>query len=89
MKVDSISEDDLFKAIEASLLEDRLPGLEPGTTTTPRVMERFKISRPKAKRYLNKLIAEGLIMPDKITNTDIWGNVQTITGFRWVEKEDK
>ena len=79
-----ITEDDILKAIADAMQRQDDPGLESGCTTTPRVMERFKISRPKARRFLNKLIIDRIIVADKITNVDMWGNAQTISGFRWI-----
>ncbi len=89
MKAASIAEDELYKAIEESLIEQREPGLEPGTTTTPRIMERFHIGRVKANRLVAKFVVEGRLVHDRILLTDGWGSQQRIRGFRWVENGEK
>jgi hypothetical protein len=88
MKAMEITEDELFKAIEEYILESPEPGLEPGTTTTPRVMARYNIGRIKARRLINMFVTKGLLVPDKIRIVDDWGYSQHIRGFRWVNGKD-
>ena len=85
MKAMEITESELFKAIEEYILESPEPGLESGTTTTPRIMARYNIGRIKANRLISKFVAEGRLVPDKIRIVDAWGYQQHIRGFRWVE----
>ncbi len=88
MKAMVIEEDALYKAMTESLTKQVEPGLEPGTTTTPRVMERYHIGRVKANRLIAKFVAEGRLEPDKILTVDAWGYQQHIRGFRWVNGKD-
>ncbi len=85
MKVSSITEDELIQAIEASLADSPEPGLESGTTTTPRIMRRFHIGRSHAAQTINKLVSAGRLVPDRIIFVDAWGTRQHIKGFRWVK----
>ncbi len=85
MKNSSITEDELFTAIEESILENSEPGLESGTTTTPRIMKRFHIGRTHAAQTINKLVSAGHLVPDRIIFVDAWGTRQHIKGFRWVK----
>ena len=87
MKAMEIKEDELYKAIEGLILEAPEPGLEPGTTTTPRIMAQFNIGRVRANRYMSKFVNEGRLIPDNILLTDAWGGQQHIKGFRWVEND--
>lgn len=88
MKAAEITEDELYKAIEEYILKSPEPGLEPGTITTPKMMERFKIGRVKANRLILQLIIEGTIIPDKVAYVNMWGVRTHILGFRWVNGKE-
>ncbi len=83
-----IKEDELFKAIEEYILKSPEPGLESGTTTTPRMIERFNIGRVKANRILEALIDNGTIIRDQVSFVDAWGTKTHVSGFRWVNGKD-
>jgi hypothetical protein len=89
MKAAEITEDELHKAIEEYILQSPEPGLEPRTTTTPRMMERFKIGRGKANRILKGLIDDGTIIRDQVSFVNGWGIKTHIPGFRWVNGKDE
>ncbi len=86
--MNDITDDVLYKAIEEYILQSPAPGLETGTTTTPRMMERFKIGRVKANRILRGLIDDGTIVRDKVSFVDGWSNKSHVSGFRWVNGKE-
>ena len=88
MKAASITEDELFKAIEDYLASSTdEPGKEPGTISTTEAMKEYKLSRRMARDTLRAMAKEGKLEPAYIYRRDIWGSNQRIRGFRWVGGE--
>ena len=83
------TEDELFAAIESWMTDEPVPGLEPGTFTTPIFMERYRMGRDRARRMLNKWVTEGKIKPDRINFVNSWGWQQRVAGYRFLNGEDK
>jgi hypothetical protein len=89
MKVDDITESELWQAVAKSLqsADEFIPGLEPGTVTRPKLVEKKRISVTKAQRILDRLCADGIARPDLVVYTDPWGYKQRVKGYRLVEQE--
>ena len=80
-----ITEAELYQAIEEAFTNvNAFEGLEPNTTTTPRVAERYKVSHAEAMRTLTQMWKEGKIKPDKVIYTDPWGCQQRVKGWRLI-----
>ena len=83
------TEDELFAAIESWMTDEPVPGLEPGTITTPMIMEQYHLGRIKARRFLERWVKENKIKPDMIRFVNAWGYEQRIPGYRFLNGEDK
>ncbi len=90
MKADSITEDELFSAIEEYLISnaDEGTGKEPGTITSTEAMKKYKLSRRIARATLLAMMEDGKLEPAYVHRRDVWGSNQRIRGFRWVNGEE-
>ena len=57
---------------------------EAGTITRPEVMQRFSVSRTKAKAILNRMIEAGVLEKAKVRRDDGW-RLARVNGYRLVK----
>lgn len=86
MKDTDITEDDLRKAIQEALVKPS-PGFLEGETTAPAQAKKHNISQPKAKKIMEQLADEGVLVREKIYYTDPWGDRMRVKGYKLVVKE--
>jgi len=81
--VDSITEEELIKAIEAAL--ETAPDAEPGTITSTEYADHIGMSQKSALVRIKKAMAAGVLEPAKIKRTNLHGTRHTVNGYRLVK----
>ena len=81
---EGFTEADWNAEIEKYIEDSRDGENDAGTITRPEVMQRFSVSRPKAKAILDRMIEAGVIEKDKVRRDDGW-RVARVNGYRLVK----
>ena len=79
---DDITEDDLYQAVAEYMAFKPSPGLEPRTTTAPKLAKERDITEAAARKILEEMAEAGTVKHDKVKYTDPWGGTQKVKGYR-------
>ena len=83
-RITDTPENELIQAL-ADALENAQAEHEANTITSSEFAAALGLSQSAARRRLNKLRAQGVIVPEKVTRENAWGDVMTVNGYRYVE----
>ncbi len=81
---DDFTEADWNAEIEKYIAANNNTEIEPDTITRPEVMQRFSVSRTKAKSILNRMLEAGVLKKAKVRRNDGW-RVALVNGYRLVK----
>ena len=81
---DVFTEADWNAEIEKYIAASNNDEIESDTITRPEVMQRFSVSRTKAKAILNRMIKAGVLEKAKVRRDDGW-RVARVNGYRLVK----
>lgn len=82
-----IVEADLFELVLGAFAERAKegPGIEPGTITRPELQAHMGCSEGKARRVLERLVADGYLARVWTPREDGWGVTRARRGYRWIK----
>ena len=88
MTDDEITEDDLLNAIRAHLeAPDDTSEREVGTITTAELAELMETTQRRALMKAKQLCGQGVLTPEYVYRTNLWGRSIPRPGFRYIGTE--
>ncbi len=84
-----LTQEDILEAIRKAVEAATEQGNEPGTVTTAEIQGVMDCGPERARGIGRQLVADGVLAPDRVRRTNMWGISQLVLGFRYVNGQDK